>query len=149
MSYSIKEVADMLNVAPSTLRYYDSMGLLPNVKKVNGRRVFEDKDFKWLRVLNCMKNINMPISKIKEYVDLAQKGDSTLKERYNMILEQKKAIEKELKKLKDCYKELEYKEWYYKTAIKAGTEKAVENITSTLPTLEIDKIPKNERKDNK
>ena len=149
MSYSIKEVADMMNVAPSTLRYYDSMGLLPNVKKVNGRRVFEDKDFKWLRVLNCMKNINMPISKIKEYVDLAQKGDSTLKERYNMILEQKKAIEKELKKLKDCYKELEYKEWYYKTAIKAGTEKVVENITSTLPTLEIDKIPKNERKDEK
>ena len=149
MSYSIKEVADMMNVAPSTLRYYDSMGLLPNVKKVNGRRVFEDKDFKWLRVLNCLKNINMPISKIKEYVDLAEEGDSTLKERYNMILEQKKAIEKELKKLKDCYKELEYKEWYYKTAIKAGTEKVVENITSTLPTLEIDKIPKNERKDNK
>ena len=149
MSYSIKEVADMMNVAPSTLRYYDSMGLLPNVKKVNGRRVFEDKDFKWLRVLNCLKNINMPISKIKEYVDLAEEGDSTLKERYNMILEQKKVIEKELKKLKDCYKELEYKEWYYKTAIKAGTEKVVENITSTLPTLEIDKIPKNERKDEK
>ena len=147
MSYSIKEVANMMNVAPSTLRYYDSMGLLPNVKKVNGRRVFEDKDFKWLRVLNCMKNINMPISKIKEYVELAQQGDSTLKERYNMILEQKKVIEKELKALEDCYKEFEYKEWYYETAIKAGTEKVVENITSTLPTLEIDKIPKNERKD--
>ena len=149
MSYSIKEVADMMNVAPSTLRYYDSMGLLPYVKKVNGRRVFEDKDFKWLRVLNCMKNINMPISKIKEYVELAQQGDSTLKERYNMILEQKKVIEKELKALQDCYKEFKYKEWYYETAIKAGTEKVVENITSTLPTLEIDKIPKNERKDEK
>lgn len=149
MSYSIKEVADMMNVAPSTLRYYDSMGLLPNVKKVNGRRVFEDKDFKWLRVLNCMKNINMPISKIKEYVELAQQGDSTLKERYSMILEQKKVIENELKALEDCYKEFEYKEWYYETAIKAGTEKVVENITSTLPTLEIDKIPKNERKDEK
>ena len=57
MTYSIKEVSDMMNVEPSTLRYYDSMGLLPGVKKVNGRRVFEDKDFKWLRVLNCMKKI--------------------------------------------------------------------------------------------
>jgi len=45
----------MMNVEPSTLRYYDSMGLLPGVKRENGRRVFEDKDFKWLRVLNCMK----------------------------------------------------------------------------------------------
>lgn len=46
MTYSIKEVADMMNVEPSTLRYYDSVGLLPGVKRVNGRRVFEDKDFK-------------------------------------------------------------------------------------------------------
>ena len=73
MTYSIKEVADMMNVEPSTLRYYDSMGLLPGVKRVKGRRVFEDKDFKWLRVLNCMKKINMPIDKIKAYVELAEK----------------------------------------------------------------------------
>ena len=66
MSYSIKEIAEIMGITPSTLRYYDSEGLLPDVKKVNGRRVFEDKDFKWLRVLNCMKNINMPIKKIKE-----------------------------------------------------------------------------------
>ena len=89
MSYSIKEIAKIMGITPSTLRYYDSEGLLPNVKKVNGRRVFEDKDFKWLRVLNCMKNINMPIKKIKEYVKLAQKGDATLQERYNLILQQK------------------------------------------------------------
>ena len=72
-----------------------------------------------------------------------------MKDRYNMILEQKQVIKKELKALEDCYKEFEYKEWYYETAIKAGTEKVVENITSTIPTLEIDKIPKNERKDEK
>lgn len=149
MSYSIKEVANMMNVKPSTLRYYDSMGLLPNVKKINGIRVFEDKDFKWLRVLNCMKKIKMPISKIKEYVELAKKGDSTLKERYCLVLEQKKQIEKEIKALQECLQEFEYKEWYYETAIKAGTEKVVENIPSISPTLEIDKIPKNEGKEEK
>ncbi len=71
MSYKISEVSSMMGIAPSILRYYDSMGLLPNVK--SGIRVFEDKDFKWLRVLNCMKRINMPISKIKEYVNLLKK----------------------------------------------------------------------------
>ncbi len=64
MSYSIKEIASQMGVSNATLRYWDAEGLLPNIKKVNGRRVFEDKDFKWLRVLNCMKNINMPIKKI-------------------------------------------------------------------------------------
>ena len=143
MTYSIKEVADMMNVEPSTLRYYDSMGLLPGVKRVNGRRVFENKDFKWLRVLNCMKKINMPIDKIRSYVELAEKGYSTLQERFDMILEQKEIVLGRIDELKNCLKEFEYKEWYYTEAIKAGTEKVVENVTSCSPTLEVDTIPKN------
>ena len=149
MTYSIKEVADMMNVEPSTLRYYDSMGLLPGVKRVNGRRVFEDKDFKWLRVLNCMKKINMPIDKIKAYVELAEKGDSTLQERFDMILEQKEIVLGQIDELKNCLKEFEYKEWYYTEAIKAGTEKVVENVTSSSPTLEVDTIPKNKKEGKK
>ena len=149
MSYSIKEIADKMGVTTATLRYWDTEGLLPNVNKVNGRRIFEDKDFKWLRVLNCMKNINMPIKKIKEYVELAQKGDSTLKARYEMILEQKQVIQNQIKDLNNCLKEFEYKEWYYETAIKAGTESAVENVTSIAPTLEIDKIPEKYKEVNK
>ena len=39
-TYSISEVASMMGVAPSTLRYYEKEGLLPNVKRVNGKRVF-------------------------------------------------------------------------------------------------------------
>ena len=143
MSYSIQEVADMMNVNASTLRYYDAEGLLPDIKRVNCKRVFEDKDFKWLRVLNCMKNIHMPVKKIREYVALAQQGDATLQKRYDMILEQKKNIEDQIKELQNCYKEFEYKEWYYKTALAAGTEKAVENIALEAPTLEIDQIPEN------
>ena len=149
MSYSIKEIADKMGVTTATLRYWDTEGLLPNVNKVNGRRIFEDKDFKWLRVLNCMKNINMPIKKIKEYVELAQKGDSTLKARYEMILEQKQVIQNQINDLNNCLKEFEYKEWYYETAIKAGTEKVVENVTSIAPTLEVDKIPKKYEEVNK
>ncbi len=147
MSYSIKEIADIMNVSTATLRYWDSEGLLPSIKRENGRRIFEDKDFKWLRVLNCMKSINMPIKKIKEYIDLAKKGDSTLQLRYELILDQKRYIQNQIDNLNTCLKEFEYKEWYYKTAIKAGTEKVVENVTSISPTLEVDKIPKSYKKE--
>lgn len=63
MSYTMKEVAKMMGVKPSTLRYYDAEGLLPNIKRVNGIRIFDDKDFKWLRILNCLKKTNMPLKK--------------------------------------------------------------------------------------
>ena len=142
MSYKIKEVADMMGVPTSTIRYYDSEGLLPNVKRVNGVRVFEDEDFKWLRVLNCLKNTNMPIKKIKEYVELVSKGDSTLKDRYNLIMEQKKSVLDQIAEYKKYLKEIEFKEWYYETAIKNGTEKGMKELVSNNPSLDIDKIPK-------
>ena len=149
MSYSIKQIADLMGVTTATIRYYDEEGLLPNIKRINGRRVFEDEDFKWLRVLNCMKKINMPIKKIKEYVELAKQGDSTLQQRYNLILEQKEVIKNQQEELNMCLQEFEYKEWYYQTAIKAGTENVVKNITSISPTLEVDKVPKNYKKEGK
>ncbi len=94
-----------------------------------------------------MKNINMPIKKIKEYVELVIQGDTTLKARYNMIMEQKQIIQNQINDLNNCLKEFEYKEWYYETAIKAGTEKVVENVTSISPTLEVDRIPINYKKE--
>ena len=147
MSYSIKQVADMMGVTTATLRYYDQEGLLPDINRKNGIRVFEDKDFKWLRVLNCLKNTNMPIKKIKEYCDLAQKGDSTLNERYDLIKEQKENILNQIKQLEYYLKEVEYKEWYYKTAIKEGTEKNILAKMQDIPTLNIDEVPKNKKED--
>ena len=67
MSHTISEIAKMMNVSVYTIRYWDKEGLFPNVKRVNGVRIFEEKDFPWLRLLNCLKNINMPIKKIKKY----------------------------------------------------------------------------------
>ena len=141
MSYSINEVAKMMGVNASAIRYYDEVGILPNIKRVNGMRVFEDEDFKWLRVLNCMKKINMPISKIKEYVDLAMKGDDTLEERYELIKEQKKNVLNEIEALKNSLKEFEFKEWYYETAIELGSEDKIKDVVSSTASLDIDIIP--------
>ena len=141
MSYSISEIAKMLNVSAYTIRYYDKEGLFPLVKRVNGIRVFEDKDFPWLRMLNCLKNLNMPIKKIKEYVDLALKGDETLKERYQLFLEQEENIQKQIKELKYYKKQIDFKKAYYEKAIEAGTEEAVKNWPNPEATLDVDELP--------
>ncbi len=145
MSYTISDVAEMLGVSTYTIRYWDKEGLFPLVKRVNGIRIFEDKDFAWLRMLNCLKNINMPIKKIKEYVDLALKGDETLKERYELILEQEKSIEEQIKQLKYYKKQIDFKKAYYEEAIKAGSEAAVKDWPSPQPTLKVDELPKRKR----
>lgn len=140
MSYTISQVAQMMGVTPSTLRYYDKEGLLPNVKRVNGIRVFEDADFPWLRILNCLKGTGMPIRQIKKYVDLCTAGDATLEQRYAIIKEQRQHVLDQIEQLNFYLKELDYKDWYYQEAIKAGTEKAVYHPDS-ISNLTLDQIP--------
>lgn len=139
MSYTISQIANMMGVAPSTLRYYDKEGLLPNVKRVNGIRVFEDSDFPWLRILNCLKSTGMPIRKIKEYVDLCAQGDATLKQRHQMIIEQRQFVQDQIDQLNYFMQELDYKDQYYRNAIKAGTEKAVYQ-PDPVSGLQIDQV---------
>ncbi|MBO5528000.1 MAG: MerR family transcriptional regulator [Bacilli bacterium] len=141
MSYSVSEVAKMMNVSTYTIRYYDKEGLFPMVKRVNGIRVFEDKDFPWLRMLNCLKNLNLPIKKIKEYVDLAVRGDETLKERYQLILEQEENIQKQIQELQYYKKQIDFKKAYYEKAIEVGTEEAVKDWPNPAATLDVDEVP--------
>lgn len=142
MEYTISEIAKLMGVSTYTLRYYDKEGLFPNVKRVNGIRIFEDKDFEWLRVLNCLRNINMPIKKMKEYVELCQQGDASLKDRLKMIEEQEESINAQIKTLEYYKQEIYFKKKYYEEAIKAGSESAVRSWSCKNATLELDKLPK-------
>lgn len=142
MEYTISDIAKLMGVSTHTLRYYDKEGLFPNVKRVNGIRIFEDKDFEWLRVLNCLRNINMPIKKMKEYVELCQQGDASLKDRLKMIEEQEESINAQIKTLEYYKQEIDFKKKYYEEAIKAGSESAVRSWSCKDATLELDKLPK-------
>lgn len=141
MSYTISQIAKMMGVSAHTLRYYDKEGLFPNVKRVNGIRVFEEKDFEWLRVLNCLRNINMPVKKMKEYVDLCLKGDESLSDRLKMIEEQEQSINEQIQQLNYYKKEIDFKKAYYRAAIQAGSEDAVRSWPSKAATFALDEVP--------
>lgn len=49
MVYTVGEMAKLLEVPASTLRYYDKEGLLPFVERSSGGiRMFQESDFEWL-----------------------------------------------------------------------------------------------------
>ena len=65
----------------------------------------------------------MPLKKIKEYLDLYMIGDSTLEQRNIIISEHRNAIESKIQELTNILEAMDYKKWYYETAVKAGTTK--------------------------
>jgi len=123
MTYTISQVAKMMGITVSTIRYYDKEGLLPFVDKTsNGVRVFKDEDFEGLGVITCMKNSGMPIKDIKKYMNLCIDGDSTLQERLRIFLKRSEAVQQQMEEFNKVMETINHKIWYYETAIEAGTE---------------------------
>ena len=135
MSYSIGEISKMMNVAPSTLRYYEKEGLLPFItRSESGIRVFGESDFGWFSIIHCLKQAGMSIKDIKKYMDMITEGDSSIGERLDIFEKQRAKVERQIKELNQIREVLEYKCWYYETAKEIGSVDAVENMkTEDMP----------------
>ena len=125
MSYTISEAAEKTGLPPSTIRFYDKEGLLPNIKRKNGIRMFEDMDLRLMGLLTCLKNTGMPIKRIRDYVELTSKGDDSLRERYEIIKAQRQFVLDQIEQLQYYLEELDFKDWYYNKALAAGSESAI------------------------
>lgn len=130
MFYTIGEMAQKLNVAPSTLRYYDKEGLLPFVERSSGGiRMFKDEDMDWLRMLGCLKKAGMPLKEIRTFMDWSRQGDATIGRRLDLIEKQRRSVLEQQRQLEDTLLMLDYKRWYYQTAQAAGTCAVHESLT--------------------
>ena len=122
MVYTVGEMAKRLGVPASTLRYYDKEGLLPFVERSSGGiRMFRETDMEWLQLIGCMKKAGMSIRDIRRYIQLTQQGDDTIGVRLQMFRRQKQVLEEQIAQLQHTLKTVEYKCWFYETALAAGT----------------------------
>ena len=123
MTYTVSESARKSGIGAHTLRFYDRQGLLPFVERdSNGIRKFKEEDFEWLQIIKNLKATGVSIKKIKEYIDLCFIGDAALEQRLKFVQEHKIKITRQMKELEDFMKFIDWKIWYYNTAIEAGTE---------------------------
>lgn len=131
MNYNIGEISKQFKIPISTLRYYDKKGLLPFAERnAKNERIFSETSIKYLHVIHCLKEIGLPISKIKLFIDLCMEGDATLKERLSYIQDQKTQLQFQIENLAQQMAFIDWKEKYYQKAVKAGTEDVVRNLPS-------------------
>lgn len=130
MLYTVGEMAKLLGVAASTLRYYDQEGLLPFVERSSsGMRVFKDSDYEWLQIIECLKRTGMPLKDIRRFVEMAMQGDETIEPRLALIKQQREAVKAQMAQLQQTLDTLDFKCWYYETARAAGTTDVPRNMT--------------------
>ena len=66
-------------------------------RESNGVRRYTDEDIDWIRMIICLRNIDMPIEKIHEYINLYLQGDETIEQRRVLMQQYKKFVEDKIK----------------------------------------------------
>lgn len=122
-------MARLLNIAPSALRYYDKEGLLPFVKRSSGGiRIFDQQDYEWLQIIECLKKTGMQLKDIRRYIQLAMQGDETIEARLDLFIKQREVVKKQMEDLQETLDTLNFKCWYYETAKEAGSTETPQNM---------------------
>jgi DNA-binding transcriptional MerR regulator len=83
---TIAEVCKMLDMTADTLRYYERIGLIPNIGRTTGRiRNYTEYDCNWIEFIKCMRNAGVQVESLIEYVRLFEWGEDTAKERKHIL----------------------------------------------------------------
>jgi len=118
---TIKEVCEKFDITPDTLRYYERVGVIPEVHRTNGGiRDFTDEDVAWVENAICMRSAGVPVEMLIEYVRLYQEGDGTFQARRDVLEEARQEVQKNIEKYQATLDRLNFKISRYDVAIKTG-----------------------------
>ena len=107
---TIAEASKKLNLSAYTLRYYEKIGLIPEVSRTkSGIRNYMEKDLEHLQSVICFRNAGVSIETLIEYMKLYKKGNSTMEARKQLLISQKEAIKKRLEDIQNTYETLSLK----------------------------------------
>ncbi len=64
---SIGDIAQKLEMSQRTIRYYEEIGLLNSIKRIEGgRRIYTDADLRRLKLIKRLKIMGMTLSEMQE-----------------------------------------------------------------------------------
>lgn len=107
---TISEVSKKYNLTQDTIRYYEKIGLLPRIpRSKNGIRDFDEESCNWIEFIKCMRDAGMEIEILIRYVTLFRQGKNTVKERRQLLEEQKNKLLLKQKNISETLERLNYK----------------------------------------
>ena len=128
MIYTMMNVCRELGIPYQTLKFYCNQGLVPNVKRdKNNRRIFDEKDVKWIKDLTCLKRCGMSIQEMKEYLDLCLQGESTIPQRKELLTKKQDALLASVKEIEASIDYINWKQNFYDEVL-SGKKEYVSNL---------------------
>lgn len=122
-SYTIKEAAALTGLPASTLRYYESIGVIPPIRRgaSSGHRVYGEDDLDQLMWVACLAATGLSVSDMLTYVANGRLGAAAAGEQVELLAAQERrlALEAEHVALRQRYVRLKVAYWQ---AVEAGDD---------------------------
>lgn len=126
--YTMMQVCRETDMTYQTLKYYCNEGLVPNVKRDgNNRRIFDERDVKWIKDLVFLKKCGMSIQEMKEYLDLCLQGASTIPLRKEMLTKKQNALRASIKELEESVAYIDWKQGFFDEVL-SGKRPYISNL---------------------
>ena len=132
MTYTISEAAQEFGIAPSAIRYYESLGILPGLARKGSVRVFSEKDMERLRLIECYKLSGMKMKEIVAIFAMIDEKRDVAKRR-EIFRNKHQTILEKIEELHETEKILRYKCWIYDRAVEMG----LEDVSQVLGQVEL------------
>lgn len=131
MMYTMMQVCNEADMTYQTLKFYCNEGLVPNVKRdKNNRRVFDEKDVRWIKDLVCLKKCGMSIQEMKEYLDLCLQGPDTILQRKELLKKKQESLRESVQELEASIPYIDWKHNFYDEVL-SGKRPYVSNLIRT------------------
>ena len=126
----MKQACPLTNLRYETLKFYCNQGLVPNVKRdANNRCVFDERDIAWINSLTCLKNCNLSLAEMKDYIALCLQGQSAIPERKAFLAGKRTELLASLEATRDAIDYIDWKQGFYDDVL-FGMTTYVSNLTA-------------------
>ncbi len=103
----IGELARTVGVEPSTIRYYESVGILPEPRRTaSGYRDYGDDDVQRLRFVALARSLGLGLGDVGDILAFRDRGEVPCGYVRGLLVEQVAAVERRIEELQDLAGEL-------------------------------------------
>lgn len=110
-----QQMANITGFSTYTLRYYEKIGLLLDIKRdAQGRRFYTPNDLAWIEFLKKLKATGMSLASIKAFANCRKQGDGSIPERIKLLESHFKKVKTELALTQKHLKKIQEKIKFYR-----------------------------------
>jgi DNA-binding transcriptional MerR regulator len=116
------------------IRWYESQGLVPGVRRDGGgRRVYSELHVGWLQLMERLRRTGMSIAEMRDYTALVEQGKASLKQREQMLRAHRERVQRTIEEWNEALALLDGKIDFYGQWQASGKRPPLDVLTSPAP----------------